>query len=482
MTTHALLPKLLPGLYFLGLILLAIILGFNGLYGQDAHEYLRQSQALFDRLHGSPMPALGIGDLEFAGGYPLAGALLRHLLGDAVWALQGVSFIAAAFSLRIFERLLALLAPGARAESRWVYLGLALALSPMFLRSGLCSMSDALGLMLVMASFYYGLRAFESRRGPDVVLAALFAGFAMTTRYAFVPLLVPLALILFYLLVLQQKWRSLLLGIGAASISLLPHFWLKGAAAVNPLGHTSLAGWSLLHFFQHRFADSNGGISDYSLPNILYVLFPAGHPAFGLALPGLYFLFKKTDLALPAKKILLVCVGCYLFFLAGFPHQNLRHLLPAYIICLLLLFPAWDRLYCYGFLFFRKLTLGLLIGAFMLQLCFCVHYLQPILARNQLEKTIARQLKTQVPPKATLYAFDLDVALRSYLPDLQHYNLWEKRYVEFPPGSYLLFNEALRPQWQGQNPVLNWDDAQTNQTLQLQGEYPQGWQLWEVIE
>jgi hypothetical protein len=121
-----------------------------------------------------------------------------------------------------------------------------------------------------------------------------------------------------------------------------------------------------------------------------------------------------------------------------------------------------------------------LAGAFVLQFLCLAKYLAPTTARNHLEKTVATRLKTILPTDATLYAFDLDVALRSYLPGVQFQNLWERRYAEFQPGGYVLFNEALRPQWQGQNPILNWDDLKTNYSLVLRAELQDGWNLWEI--
>jgi hypothetical protein len=271
----------------------------------------------------------------------------------------------------------------------------------------------------------------------------------------------------------------LLAAIGVFAVALLPHFWLKSGGTENPIGHSMLQHWSAGNFFHRTFSNENG-LVNYSFPNIAFLLFPIAHPAFCLVLPGMFFLFKKTDLVLPAKKLLLACIGAYLILLGGMPHQNLRHLLPAYVLLLLLLFPAWDRFYCYGYIFFRRLTRGLLAGALVLQLVCLSMYLTPTISRSHLEKTIAVRLKTAIPPDATLYAFDLDVALRSYLPELQFRNLWERRYVEFPTGAYVLFNEALRPQWQGQNPILNWDNLKTNYSLVLKAELPDGWNLWEI--
>lgn len=479
MTSHSVLPRLLPGLYFLSLVVLSYVLDFNGLYGQDAHEYLRQSRAIFDRWHGFAIAPPGMGDAEFAGGYPLVGAMLRWVLGDSILALQMVSWLAAAFGLWFFVRLLTLLAPGARVESRWAFAGLGLVLCPMFLRAGLTCMSDALGFAFALASFFYGIRVFERKPLSNAIWAAAFAAMAISTRYSLAALLLPLAISIGYFLVERKKWFALTGAVCAGILAFLPHFWLKSGGVENPLGHSLLQEWSLLNFFKASFSTLSGSVS-YSLPNGLYLLFPLAHPGFCLVLPGLFLLFKKTDLALPEKKILLACIVLYLVLLGGLPHQNLRYLLPVYALLLLLLFPAWDRLYCYGFLFFKRLTAGLLLGALVLQLFCCVRMLAPTLSRNHLEREIATTLKSTIPPDATIYAFDLDVALRTYLPEVQFHNLWERRYAEFPAGSYVLFNEALRPQWQGQNPILNWDFLKENYQLELRVELPNGWALWEI--
>lgn len=480
MTTQALFPKFLPWLYGIILALLAYLLHFNGLYGQDAHEYLRLSQVFFDRLQGLPVPAPGIGDEEFAGGYPLAGALLRFCTGDAVLALQVLSILSAALGVWMFERILTLLSPGARMESRWVFVGLGLLVSPMFFRSGMMSMSDGMGLMLALSTFYFAFRAFENSGNTDAIWAAVFAALAISTRYALAVLLLPLGVALLYYWLDRKKWLPLLAATGAFALAFLPHIWLQSGIGVeNLLDHSMLKHWSPAHFFQSSFQNANG-LSQYTLPNVLFLLFPLAHPAFCVALPGLLFLSKKTDLVLPTKKILLACIIVYLLLLGGIPHQNLRHLLPAYALLLFLFFPAWDRLYCYGFLFFRRITLGVLGVALFLQILFCVQYLAPSLRRNQLEQAAAAQLKAVLPPNAIVYAFDLDMALHSYLPELQFRNLWEQRYANFPSGSYVLFNESLRTQWAGQNPVLNWDDLKSNYSLQWRADLPEGWILMEI--
>ncbi len=457
------------------------MLSFNGLYGQDAHEYLRQSRVLFDRMQGVPAPAPGLGEAEFAGGYPLAAALLQWLIPDDILAIQMVSWLSAGLALWFFNQNLRLLSPGARAESRAVFTGLALALSPYFLRAGLTGMSDALGLALALGALWLGLRVVYKGRTPDAVAAAVLIAWAVTTRFALAALLAPLAGAMLLILWRQRNVLGILAMTIAGAVAFLPHFWLKNGVVIHPAHHSMVQHWSLLHLFQSTFSNENG-IANYLFPNIMYLLFPLCHPGFCLLLPGLLILSKKTDVILPSKKVLLACLALYLLLLGGLPHQNLRFLLPAYALLLLLFFPAWDRMFAYGFYFFKRLTWSILAAVLAVQLFASVKIMAPVLARNRLEVDIAKEMQTVLPPNATVYAFDLDIALESYLPDIQWKNMWIQQYDAFPDGSFVLFNEPLlRPQWQGRNPILNWDNLNQQKQLVLKKELPGGWKLFLMM-
>ncbi len=115
MTAHAPLLRLLPFLLLLALAALTFLLSFNGLYGQDAHEYLRQSRAIFDQWQTGRTVVSPLDHAEFALGYPIAGALVRWCTGDALVALQLISWISYALSVWLLERILSLLAHGSRA-------------------------------------------------------------------------------------------------------------------------------------------------------------------------------------------------------------------------------------------------------------------------------------------------------------------------------------------------------------------------------
>lgn len=462
------------------LIIVSKLLLFNGLYGQDAHQYLHLSRVYSDLFTGLPYLPTDRGDSEFAVGYPLAGALLRNLGIPFPLALQAVSWLSAGLAAFCFDRCLQVLTPGARAESRWVFTGLGLLIAPLFIRSGLTVMSDMMGLALVLAAFANGLRVLETGRIGTAVWAAFFSGLAIITRFSVAPLLAPLlALVGFYLLQ-NRRWAFALVTLAAGLLAVAPHFWLKADVERSVFGHSLLQGWSFGNYFRASFTDANGTVS-YFLPNCFYLLFPLAHPAFCLPLPGLFLLAKKTDLHLVSKKVLAVCLVLYLLFLGGIPHQNLRYLLPAYAVLLLLFFPAWDRMFAYGLYFFKRLAYAIFAATFVIQLCCTAWLLAPTLARNRLETTVASELRNALPADAMLFAFDLDVSLRSYLPDIRTKNLWEQLYTEFPAGSFILFNEPrLRPQWQGRNPILNWDHLKNDYRLQEITTLPDGWKLYEI--
>jgi hypothetical protein len=340
-------------------------------------------------------------------------------------------------------------------------------------------MSDAAGLAFAMAAFYGVLQSLDDARSRMGIWAIVFAVWAASTRYALAAWVLPLVLFQFGLMLQRRQWGMASVAIAAVFLAALPHWWLKSGSGAMPLGHSLLQDWSWRHLLQREF-DTVNGLQRYPLPNLLYLFFPLMHPAFSLFLPGLFFLAKKTDWVLPAKILLMVSAGAYLLLIGGVPHQNLRYLLPVYVTMLWLLFPAWDRLYCYGFIFFPRITKAVLGLTLAVQLLASAAWVSPVLQRNRLERSVAKVLKEKVPSGATVYAFDLDIALRHYLPELVFVNLWERRLAPFPNGTFVLFNENLRTQWAGKNPVLNFDQMRAAGSLRLLENLDEGWQLWGI--
>jgi hypothetical protein len=451
--------------------------GFNGLYGQDAHEYLRISRLIFDFFQ-HPDQKLALGPAaELSIGYPLLGACVRACTGDAILALQVISIAAYAGAVFLFLGLLQQLSPGARAGSRLSYAVCLFALAPMVLRAGMSSMSDALGLFLCLAACSNALAAFQTKKLKFPLLAGLFTGLACVTRLSNAPLLAPLLLALLVHLVQRKRGWSLGTYLLAFAIGLLP-LLLKSDVA----SHSMWADWSGWNLFRRSFVTVNGTLS-YFLPNILYVLFyPLLHYGFFPLLGLLFLLFKRTDLSLYSKKIIMACLAAHLLFLATVAGQNPRYFIPDYSFWLCLLFPAWDRLHAYGFYFLKWYWMRWILGLFLaIQLIDNALLLRPMLHRNALERNIAAHLKDTLRPGDVLYAFDLDIALKSYLPELRYYNLWEKQYAQFDSGAYVLFNAPkLSAQWAGKNPMLNWERLESEVRLDRVWLEMDGWSLYRI--
>lgn len=100
------------------------------------------------------------------------------------------------------------------------------------------------------------------------------------------------------------------------------------------------------------------------LPKVIFLLSPLCHPGFFVLLPALFFLVKRTDFQLFAKKLLLMLLVLWLLRAALLPAPKLPDLFPAYAVLLLLLFPAWDRFVAYGFYFLGGRWMWLALGVF----------------------------------------------------------------------------------------------------------------------
>ncbi len=208
----------------------------------------------------------------------------------------------------MFARLLQLLSPGTLVLSRLLYSVLALSMAPVFVAGG---------------------------TGDHFAMAAIL-----------------LLLLLVYSLVLAVEAgsrRQLVHAIVLPILGVCLLFWLK-----NDLNWSK---WSFFNLFRRHFPDGQ-----YTLPNLLHVLTPLCHIGFFLFLPVLFAVVRKTDFYLATKQILATGLIGYVVLIGGLPAQNQVWLLPAYVLVLCLLFPAWDRFIAYGFYFLKKHWMYLALG------------------------------------------------------------------------------------------------------------------------
>ena len=173
-------PVLVWGLIIFSiLVLIRIISGFNGLYGQDSYEYLRYSRRLTEFFISGKSP----GDYFWPVNFPLLGAILSLIIGNNIIALQLISMLSFVFTAFYSLRLIQLIYSSNK-EDVIYYLSLFLILSPFLFRTAFLVMSDILALFLSTAAIYYIVKYQRGCVRTDFLIAIFFATSAVMTRYA----------------------------------------------------------------------------------------------------------------------------------------------------------------------------------------------------------------------------------------------------------------------------------------------------------
>jgi hypothetical protein len=470
---------LLLFLWPLFLALLCLCLGFNGLFGQDSHEYYRQSVELAARLGGAMANPPTLGDYSFPSGFPFFAALLQVVgIGPAL-SLQMVSFLGLGLSAYWFYALLLRWMPGAHLRSKLLFVGLFLS-APVLVKATVVSMADMLALAFALGATNSGLNSIENNKGA--VWAALLGALSVLCRFALAGWILPLSIAAGWQLLKNRQWSSVLGALAMLGLVFSLHVWIKLPVEMLFTKSQLMSDWTPLNALRRTFSTIDGHLF-YTLPNGVWLLSVSCHPGLFLFCPGLFFLFKRTDLMLPIRHVLLACMLGYAVVIVAYPMQNLRFLLPLWAMFLLMLFPAFDRFASYGFYFFAKFTRLLLISSIFVQCAGIIWIMRPVISRSKHEQTMAASIKAQVPEGSVLYGMDYDVAMRNYLPKLQHRNVWVQNYERFEVGSYWLFSPSrLEKQWAGRNPMLNWDEANRQHRLILLCDLSDGWNLYKSVD
>jgi hypothetical protein len=172
-------PSLITAVVLLvALLFIVVVFHFNGLYGQDAHEYLRLNRALSDYFKS----AIPLSHSYFSILYPLTGYVLSLSGMNDTWAMQLVSMLALVASFFYLRKLLQLVYPTEKYSGWWVLCFFIF--SPYVLRFGLLSMSDMLCLFFLIAACYHALSYFKSGNRRDIMLSVFLCSSAISTRYA----------------------------------------------------------------------------------------------------------------------------------------------------------------------------------------------------------------------------------------------------------------------------------------------------------
>ena len=464
MTGFVLLPVMVWVIVFSGFT-------FNGLYGQDAHEYLRYTRRLADWMQGGTVP----GDYFWPLNYPLYGAVLSLILGAPILSLQLlslVSIIATAFLLR--EILLGCWPE--KKEQVTPYVLIFFLAAPYLLRSGLLIMSDAFACFFLCLFFLAYFRYWRQASGEWLLLAAFAAGSAVMTRYAAGVLLFLPGMHLLFGALRKKQWLWIIAGGAIIGLVSWPHFLIRCEHAAAFLGHAFLDNWSMVHWFRQSFT-TQASSYHYALPNIVYGFYALIHPGYCFLGGILIFFWRKKDFATIQVRIILLSFMLYALFLAGIPFQNNRFLLLAFPLSLILLYPAVQR--GYGKLGSRNSRLMFWLVICLVQAALFYRAMQTFVRLNHLEQTIAHEVNALPPNK--MYTFYVDLALQSYQTPHELVNLWKAPLEEVAPGELVLFHPTkFQQQWEGHVLMQNWSFLLEKHHLKPIKDLPGGWKLYQT--
>jgi hypothetical protein len=445
-------------------LLFRSLLGYNGLYGQDAFEYQRYADQVLHGFHKGAYPP----PFHWPVLYPVLGAVIGLVTGQTDFALQLLSFLSFSGALYFTFRILHLLHGNGRAALVYVLVfGL---LSPYFLRLGVCVMSDMLGIFFLTASVFYMLRFTIEKKRNDIIPALCLALAAKLTRIpAPVVLLIPF---IFFsgALFRRMSYGRLLIALGLCAVLLLPEKMLNGSIDLRMQAEE----WSFAHYFSTGYENPFSGALQYMLPNILFVLTPFVHPGYLLIAPLLVFFLKKEDFNRHSLYFLLLPALLYLVFLGGFAYQNIRLNTFVFPLVLAFFFPAFLRFHR-KFLV-RKAMRNVFTGtALVFQLVLFWYAFDDFYLSNRLEQKIAAHMKQ--------HHSGIPVYTQGMGPALEHYKV---KYVyglagadtTCAPKLVLIETAGFEKQWKGKPPYEKWKYLKEKCSLKKITTFERGWDLY----
>lgn len=444
------------------------VFAIDGLYGQDAYEYLRFTKELHHFWQGNTMPYNFFWPIAF----PFYGSLVAFFTPNESWALQLISTFSLVGSLYYIEALL----KKNLINFQWlrVYILLFFFLSPYILRGSLLCMSDMLGMFFICGHLFHYINYKTTNANKDLALLVLYAFNAVLTRYAAAILIAPTLFLIGVQLLQKQEFKKIGLSIFIFFIAVLPHIYFTSNGYFTFTKHEWLIKWDFFNFFQRTFITPDG-IAKHTFPNIIFYIATAFHPGYffiGIIIL-LYAIIKKKIII--TYTVFIVAIVLYILFLAGTPIQNSRFVLLLMPFLVVLLYP--------NFIFLCKNTSKkkLFVCAIILIQCgFFIFSFQKFYKRMCLENQIYQCLQKNYY-NIPIYTFDMDVALKGKELKGQLRSLYDERYSSFEKNSLLLFNyEKFKTQWKDKNPMLNWKKVNEHNSLVIKEKFEDGWYLYEI--
>ena len=452
----------------IGLLIWAVVyvvLGFNGLYGQDSYEYVRYTERWLSFFKEGNSP----GDYFWPMAYPVVGSIcsLLSFLPIGV-SLQLISVAALSSNTYLVYRFLNYFSTG-KNNSELILLSFLFFFAPYNFRSGFVVMSDQLATLFVLITYFCFYHILISNK-KWLITFFVFTSLAIATRYVSLLLLLPPAL--FILVRERKKWGVMAIGLIAAVVPWIPHLYIRGTGSLSFLNHGALTKWSMQHFFMRVF-DTSFGVNEFFAPNLVYVFSPFFHLGFSLLGVIVLFKFKKISKFL-FMKVVIVSVCIYLLFLAGMYEQNSRFFIlvfPLVFIMSMVGLFSWDK----GSIYMKRGIVMLLL----IQVSLSGWALSKTINHAIVEREIATYFLEQ--PKQVVYSFGMDVAMRYYCREQEFITLHLKDGFVPSTGSYCLFNKSWKyDRLKEKSPGKIYAYLERHNKLKRIKEFSQGWVLYCV--
>ncbi len=441
------------------------LIGFNGLYTQEAHESHRYAMAVANYLTGGPDP----GTFSFPLIYSLAGAFLSVMIPNFI-VLQTVSLLAAALAYVNFCKLLNIVYPLGTQRQRYAFLFFFCC--PFFVKSATIAMPDMLMLGLMTASWLKLLQWKQRKESHLLLLSLCFGILAIQTGINCIMLLIPL--IPEIISAIRKRNAMGLILLAGLVITITPGIFFHAIDMKDIFHYTWIKNWSPINYFKNGFITTEGNFN-YTLPNILFLFIVVLHPIFiftGIFL--IYFNLRKQG-GLP--KIWNYAGIAYLLLIAGFPLQNTRLLFPIFPLLMIQMYPGYEKMMRSIKSKKQKLTLFFMVIA--IQLYIAIKLIIPVYYNQQEELAIAQELKQR--PETTLYTFNISLALKNYDVPQDIINIWNLKNPLISGGSLFLYNPIrFQEQFKNTDPDKIYRTLKQETRLMYIKTLPNGWELYRI--
>lgn len=456
-----------PALVFAPLLfILARIFEFNGLYGQECHEFFRYSKLVASYLTGGAEPV----PFSWPVVFPACAAILQLILPSVI-SLQTLSLLASVFCFIYFNRTLSLLYPGGTQRQRYAIVFLLCA--PFFVKSAVLGLPDMLCCAFLMAMYYFVVKFQNEGNIYHLVQSVIYGLLAVQTRYVSLFLLLILLPVTFS--AIRKRPSTALLLLGGTILAITPSVMLRSPGNLEFLNFSWVSLWSPANYFHDNFF-TNEGAFVYTLPNIVSVLGIFCHPAFCFIGPLLLFFYFRTRFS-REHRWWWISLSVYLLIIAGFPHQNLRFLFLPLPLLLLMLYPGFEPMMA---VFKSRNTRVFLISVLAIfQAGLIFRTVLPAFRFQREEVTVVKMLKKY--PPGELYTFSIDKALITYNVAHKVNNLWLPENSSVTSGSFFLYNpDRFGYELNTTPPGFIYRQLKREGRLTLLEATPDGWNLYSV--